>query len=168
MFYDTTLIDLGFREPDFKNLRWVLKVSEGWGVLNLLLIEDGQAIKTDGHRIHICHLHQTYPDGLYEILSNHQHRLLLGKPQEVKKFPDWKSAIPAHIDFNEIKNLQGDSQGYSKVIRQMDPEETLDYRYFADLGKDNFYTGYIYDKKKPVIFLNFDWTRVAVIMPMHM
>jgi len=167
MFYDTTLIDLGFREPDFKNLRWVLKVSEGWG-LKLLLIEDGQAIKTDGHRVHICHLHQTYPDGLYEILSNHQHRLLLGKPQEVKKFPDWKSAIPAHIDFNEIKNLQGDSQGYSKVIRQMDPEETLDYRYFADLGKDNFYTGYIYDKKKPVIFLNFDWTRVAVIMPMHM
>ena len=72
-------------------------------MMEVVHVEDGQAIATDGRRIHIAKLpmvkepdkieHPILPDGDYQVLAETKKSIALGRVESVG-YPNWKKVIP--------------------------------------------------------------------------
>lgn len=87
-------------------LKWVAaaRSTKDWSEkIEVVHVEDGQAIATDGRRIHVAKLptvrepgkaeYTILPDGDYRVLAETRKTITLGLVEAVD-FPDWKRAIP--------------------------------------------------------------------------
>jgi len=87
-------------------IKWVASARsiKDWRVMmEVVHVEDGQAIATDGKRIHIAKLpmvkepdkteHPILPDGDYKVLAETKKSIALGLVEPVD-YPNWKAVIP--------------------------------------------------------------------------
>lgn len=152
---------------DYENLLFCEKaISRDKSRLNLntIKIDTGLAVTTDGHRLHLAELYLDYPDGIYRIICKDKNCFTL---EEDKDFlwPDYEKAFPVHKNFKEIpmyKNSRGDkkqksslSNNYTRLVREMPKEITLNLRFLEDFLGEDFYMAFVYEEKnKPVCFQN--------------
>lgn len=166
---ETCLIELQRHNFDLLGLYWVIKIIDlkhHIPTITHLLIKAGQAIATDGRRVHVYNLQNNFPTGLYEIIIRQKTHIVLARSTEKHLgFPDWKEAFPSHKDFTEVKTWGDTSVSYSRVIREMDPDSTLNFKYFSDAIENNEFKIYLYKEDKAVAFEAYD--KKALIMPMR-
>jgi len=165
--YDSKIIELFGREPDFDGFKWVLKATgknSYLRCLNTIQIKKETVCATDGHRLHVFFPEINYPEGLYTPLINQKYKLILQKKDDNEDFPDWESVFPQHVNFQKLELLNGNiSQNYTVLVRILPENITINYDYFADLGND-YFTTYIYEDNKMAFVSN---NKLAMIMPMR-
>lgn len=136
------VIDRG--QPDFFGLRWAIRAvyTEAKPIryaLDRLLIEDGLAIATDGHRMHIYPLQDAagVAEGLYFIDRNTADQIILNKCDGTPPWPpDWRRAWPAHRDYQIIESNESFSDYHDDlfrlIIRALGEDTGLSIKYFLD------------------------------------
>jgi len=119
---------------------------------------------TDGHRLHGLDLDGFGDPGVYKVVKNTKSQVILQKTEKTD-FPDINAVWPAHNDYTEIDcySSQGTSVAYTKIVRQLESAQTLNYEYINDVLCDDF-QAFIYGTDKPVAFLNTN--KLALVMPM--
>jgi len=168
--YKTTLINLVYTDIDFNGFKWILKVltrESRQRVYSIIKIEKDLIVGTDGHRLHIYYPpSEPFPSGIYKVLVKTRTQITLEKVFGIS-YPDWHNLLPAKENLTEIKLSRIDSVGYTELVRQMNPDSTLTFDYFIDLGSE-ITKAFIPSKvNEGVFFENFDATKKALIMPMR-
>lgn len=155
---------------DCSLIKWVLKAIAKDHIhrqLERLLIENHEAIATDGHRIHVAKLSKNYPPGLYNPLKVNQNKIYLVQELTEAEFPDWHSVF---LSFSKDKFLilnNIPSINYALLLRNIH-HITINFRYFFDLGDDEFTVYLANDEKAGLLFKSRDSLKRAIIMPMRM
>ena len=164
--YKTTLIDLSYKDPDFHGFKFVLKAitKEDAGFkLNVIKIEKDLIVATDGHRLHIYKPQSLFSSGAYKPLIKTRTKLILEKVFGIN-YPDWHSALIPKGTPLEIQIGRIDSVGYTEVVRSMNSESTLEFKYFSDLDDDMTKAFIPAAPGKGITFENFDGSMKALIM----
>jgi len=169
MFYDTTIISLIHKDPDFLGFKWVLKAlstNSFLGIQNIEIQKD-LIVSTDGHRLHVYYTKEKYPPGIFKPLVRQRYQLILEKVTDVQ-FPEWENLFPAKKEIEkELRLKLINSHGYTELVRQMEESITLDFNYFMDL--DSYMTKASITKDKGgILFEDTDGSKKALIMPLRM
>jgi len=139
------------------------------GATNMLCVQSGQMIATDGHRIHIYKLMNPLADGLYRVIVKTKVKITIHQEIDPPQFPDWERIIPQgdcveipQLNFTEVTDL---SQAFARIVRALPEDVTLNYRFLEDLA-DSVFTAKIFHQSNytPVVFT--DDNKQALIMPM--
>jgi hypothetical protein len=124
---------------------------------------------TDGYRLHYYYaIDNSAEVGVYKLVSKDKNTIVLDKDNGIK-YPDitcltlFKNKGPQwELDINT--NNDNLSIPYSKIIRNMEPEKTINFDYFKALPPDH-YTVYSHGTKDCICFANSN--KGAAIMPMR-
>ena len=162
---------------DYEGIDFVLKARMGKGLypsnrnLENLLFDGAAWWATDGHRLHYYYANNTDMEpGVYRLISKDKNTVVLDPAPEVN-YPDitvlsfWRGYDPKwNIGIN-TKTSKGAnlSQSYTKIIRNMEEDETIDFNFLNDLPEDE-YTVYSHGARLPLCFANHN--KGAVIMPL--
>jgi hypothetical protein len=151
--------------------------------LKNIKIDCGIAVTTDGHRLHMAELFMDYPDGIYKVVSRDKNAFILEEDKEVT-WPDYMKVFPEHKDFKEVdmyfSGYRGEkekaayylSNNYTRLVREMPEDITLNISFLEDFLGNEPYTAFIYDGKNvhnqstsPVCFRNH--TKLVLVMPVR-
>jgi hypothetical protein len=172
------IITISKDDPDYEGLRWVVKAASKRSKtlpsepINFVKIDEGKvAYATDGHRIHIYLLEaETKTAGLFDFRMRRGDLVLTPEREVGGDYPTVLNVIPSPEGYRNCVQLTSGSElngAYTRVVRGMGPECTLQYGHFKDLEDilQHGVTVGIYDEHQPVAFV---WERgVALIMPMR-
>ncbi len=167
--YKTTLINLTHKDPDLHGFKWVLKIltREMFAFsLDIIKIEKDLVVGTDSHRIHIFYPDGLYPSGTYKVLVKTRTKIILERVYGIN-YPNWHFVFIKKGTFETIEIGRVDSTGYTKIVRAMNEEQTLNFNYFIDLDSEMLKVSIPDTSKEGVFFENFDATKKALIMPMR-
>ena len=138
-------------------------------------LENGTMIVTDGNRLHIAKGFPDKPDGFYEIIKNTKVLIVLKEldleETENKRFPDIDSVLPDKSKdpiWNgiETNGLSWASTCYTKIVRKMSDNTTINFEYLKDvLSSEVYFNISQYREEGPIIFENDNC--FALIMPMY-
>jgi hypothetical protein len=134
-------------------------------ILQYIAVQDnGMMQATDGHRMHQAQTE--YSAGIYEIAKKTRSEVIL-VPQADKKlsdYPETSRVVPSIDGIDPIEKSHASVwQEYTRTVRAMQDDMTLNYDYFAEAlsATDNIY---IPDSKlAPVVFAGVG--TLAVVMP---
>jgi len=104
---------------------------------NHICIEDGNAIATDGCRLHLwskC----PFDEGYYRVIKNTKSELILLPIEDENKgwYPEWKDLIPSREPNNEFDllfNLEESAKVIGLVNKAISKERIIDYRFLLDI-----------------------------------
>jgi len=144
-------------------------------VLTLLKVEEDRIIATDGYRLHMRENNCGLKPGLYHVVKHLKSKVILKKEEiESYKYHDYEMIFPdLKVDYNVI-NLKEPvvSLAYTKVIRAMNDESTLNIDYFTDIYNTLHYTSDVMNVHvhtespyKPVVIKCGEYT--ALLMPLR-
>lgn len=113
----------GKDDNDFARLQWaLLAVSKDILRRNITMVnitEDGKAVCTDGHRLHIAIHKKEIPAGLYEVKSNTQKQIILQLNEEGHQYPDVNRVIPDDETAETIASIvytRGDRSAFYREL----------------------------------------------------
>ena len=134
-------LTIGYRNPDFKSLKWILK-ARGKNISQKVLENicfDGQNwAATDGHRLHILDaLTNIYEKGLYKIIAESRSQIILEKTdQEIIKYPEYEDLL-AHKNIDRLPDLILNEFvtdiNYTQLIRLLPTNITIQLKFFQDM-----------------------------------
>jgi hypothetical protein len=173
MFYNTTLIDLIYKNLDFQGFKWVLKAisrEPSLKIYDVIKIQQDLVVGTDGHRLHLYYTKEEHPCGVFKVLVRQRSKLILEKVSDIN-FPDWEHLLPKKEEIEkELVISRINSQGYTELVRQMNPDTTLDFNYFMDLDDSMTKVSATKDLltgTNGILFEDLSQTKKALIMPMR-
>lgn len=138
-----------------------------WGnkTMQYIAIQDnGMMQATDGHRMHQAQTE--YSAGIYEILKKTRSEVILAPcaDKKLSDYPEVSRVIPSTDGIDPIEKSHASVwQEYTRTVRAMQDDMTLDYDYFAEAlsATDEIYiTG---SKFAPAVFTGCG--TLAAVMP---
>ena len=163
--------------PLFNQLSFVLQArstDDTREYMQILHIENEEAICTDGRRLHIYSGDLHLEPGDYKVLSANKSQIIL-TPTSDYNFVDWKRVMPKKEDYKKVEGtldmdcaslkkteLNKLSKEYFAFIKQTDC--LVDLTFFAALS-DHTWEVYYGENYESVLFENDELA--AIIMPMQ-
>lgn len=165
-------------QGDYEGMQFVLLAmskDETRKNLQAVLFDGACYWATDGHRLHYYYARDTRADvGVYKLVSRDKGTIVLDKTDDIK-YPDitvltlfrnngpkWEIEIETRE--NKWGNNSGPSYAYTKIIRQMAEDETINFEYINALPPDHYHV-YGHGPKDCICFANSN--KGAAIMPMR-
>jgi hypothetical protein len=171
------------KDKDFESLRWVAKaVSKDALRYNLtcILIEDGTATATDGHRLHHAQLLEDIPNGLYELVHNNQKSIMLKPARDYAEYVEWRRCIPSNTshlwetDTHPLESGDGElhvNSVLNYVLKRHD--KCFSVPFLIDACPENCSLTFSQDMKAvkygshtALVIRNVEQTKLALIMPL--
>jgi hypothetical protein len=165
-------------EGDYEGLNFVIKAMTNDKTRKNIaaVLWDGACYwATDGNRLHYYYAKKNdVPVGVYTLVSRDKNTIVLDKNDDIR-YPDisvltmFRKNDPIYeLEIDTRSNRYFDQMGacsteYSKIIRRMADDETLNFEYIKQLPPDH-YTVYAYGPKDCICFANTN--KGAAIMPM--
>jgi hypothetical protein len=165
-------------EGDYEGLSFVLRAldPDEPGRYPRFILWDGSCYwGTDGKRLHYYYAKSSNPEiGTYKLISKDKNTIVLDKVENIK-YPDItvlplfrnngpKWEIEVNLNENQNEGQYALSTAYTKIIRKMEEDETLNFDFIKNLPLDK-YTVYSHGSKDPICFAN--GNKGAAIMPMR-
>ena len=163
------MIKITKEHPDFKGIRWAIRAvgnekSKRLALTHLLFTET-EVVGCDGHRLHCYQLTTNFPSGQYEVVKNDKKRgIELVSVHRAASYPDYDVVFPKSLRKAkpyQTTGMEGDeseiSVWYTRMIRCMNSDETLNFYYYADIADLEFPVCFYVPTSvyKPLFFTNF-------------
>ena len=165
-----------FTGTDARNLWWITIIkppsSDDRIHLKTILIDDGWAIRTDGHRLFgTLLIRPAVPDGMYYIIKRAKNNFQILRDATLDhktNYPNWRNIFPHHTEHNHRTIPVANANTAAIVLFKNNIY--LDLKYIIDLFKDDceydlrLYKG---TNKSPAITFSSGDHRLALIMPLR-
>lgn len=113
-------------DREFEAIAWAIKVrskDEMRKNLQMILIDNGQVLATDGHRLHLSKVERAIDNGLYNVVLANAKTIVLEKDTEGYEYPDYKRVIPDADTMPEatatVHRNNGDKTQLLRAVYQM-------------------------------------------------
>lgn len=154
--------------------------------MNVALCEGGKLIGTDGRRLHILEAGTVesfgFEDGkVYKFQKGNTKESWWAEVTSItaNQFPNWKKVVPDpekveksikynSIPFNIKSYHRGPQYAYTKLLREIPKENTINFSFLSDLIPYETWNVSIFGANKGIEFKTEDGSCTAIIMPMQM
>lgn len=156
----------------FDLMKWVLKAKGGDKAtrgLHYIHIAKNRVVCCDGYVLFYFRHNRTFKPGNYELKSMDKKSIVLSLVEDDPYYPTISNAISRkkgrRFSFYQSE-LAKPGTFYTKVVRNMDENCSINYDYFSSMVTDGEWKVNISGEEGPVIFRNCEKT--AVISPMKL
>jgi len=156
-------------DTNFESIRFVIRAmdKEKLTKYNCIYVDDTKIETTNGHHLHRIENTIQLEPGFYTVTKNTKTKIILEKTDIRSRWPDTDRVFPR----GECKEIDivfsngNESIPYTKFIRELSEERTINFDYFEALNDLDHYTAKIFDDNQAILFENN--IAKALIMPMR-